>query len=330
MFRLSGVKSDDLDAYYICELIRTHSEQFRIWQPHDPLTRQLNACVERRRELVDLRTQLANMLYAALAASFPQLLALLHCKLTTPIASHFLHQWPTFELAQAAGLPKLRAFFYKNNVRTSDQLEARLEQFAASKPLLYAPEDRQPAGLYIKTLAAQLEELHRSIDQFETQIADLVEKHPTAKLFRDVPGAGPQLKPRLAVVFGTQKDRFEWVDDLTTYTGIAPIKQSSGQTSVTCARWVRPIFIHQTWIEHANCSIRRCTWAREFYNIKRDSGKTHYQAIRALAFKWIRILYACWLLDTPYNDTIYLESLRRKNPQLWARSNLTLAKPVNN
>ena len=132
------------------------------------------------------------------------------------------------------------------------------------------------------------------------------------------------------MTFGTNKNRFQSAEDVTTYTGIAPVQRSSGKTSITVARWVRPIFLHQTWIEHANCSIRRCTWAREFYNIKRGSGKTHYQAIRALAFKWIRILYACWLLDTPYNDTIYLESLRRKNPRLWARSNLTLAKPVNN
>jgi transposase len=331
MFRLSGVKSDDLDAYYICELIRTHSEQFRIWQPHDPLTRQLNACVERRRELVDLRTQLANMLYAALAASFPQLLALLHCKLTTPIASHFLHQWPTFELAQAAGLPKLRAFFYKNNVRTCDQLEDRLQQFAASKPLLSAPEDRQPAGCFIKTLAAQLDQLHRSIDQFETQIADLAEKHPTAKLFQDVPGAGPQLQPRLAVVFGTQKDRFQSVDDVTTYTGIAPIKQSSGQMNVACARWVRPIFIHQTWIEHANCSIRSCDWAREFYQMKRDLGKSHYQAVRALAFKWIRVLYTCWSKDTPYNESVHLQNLEKKSSKLWQRlQELEKKKAVNN
>jgi transposase len=86
MFRPSCAKSDDLDAYYICELIRTHADQFRIWEPHDPLTRQLNACVERRRELVDLRTQIANVLHSALSASFPQLLELLHCQLTVPIA----------------------------------------------------------------------------------------------------------------------------------------------------------------------------------------------------------------------------------------------------
>jgi len=319
MFRPSCAKSDDLDAYYNCELIRAHSDQFRIWEPHDPLTRQLNACVEGRRDLVDLRTQIANTLHAALTASFPQLLELLHCQLTVPIASHFLHRWPTLEAAQAVGVEKLRAFFYKNNVRTSDKLEDRLKKFAASKPLLHCLEDREPAGMFIKALAAQLEQFQHSIDQFENKIADLVKRHPTAQLFEGVPGAGPQLKPRLAAVFGTQKSRFASAQDVTTYTGIAPIKQSSGQMNLTCARWVRPLFIHQTWIEHANCSIRRCAWAREFYQMKREAGKTHFQALRALAFKWIRVLYTCWSKNTPYNESVHLQNLEKKNPKLWQR-----------
>jgi transposase len=331
IFRPSGAKSDDLDSYYICELIRAHSDQFRIWEPHDPLTRQLNACVERRRELVDLRTQIANALHSALAASFPQLLELLHCQLTVPIASHFLHRWSSLEAAQAAGIDKLRSFFYKNNVRTSDKLEERLKKFAASKTLLQSAEDREPVALFVKALAGQLEQLHRSIGQFETEIAELTARHPTAKLFEDLPGAGPQLKPRLAVVFGTQKNRFATPDDVTTYTGIAPIKQSSGQMNLTCARWVRPIFIHQTWIEHANCSIRRCDWAREFYQMKREAGKSHFQALRALAFKWIRVLHTCWAKDTPYNESIHLQHLENKSPKLWARlQELAKKNAVNN
>jgi transposase len=331
MFRPSGAKSDDLDAYYACELIRAHSDQFRIWEPHDPLTRQLTTCVERRRELVDLRTQIANALHSALAASFPQLLELLHCQLTVPMAAHFLQRWSTLEAAQAAGVDKLRSFFYKNNVRTSDKLEERLKKLAASQPLLQCGEDREPAGMFIKALAAQLEQLHRSIDRFENKIAELVEKHPTAKLFEGVPGAGPQLKPRLAVVFGTQKDRFPTPDDVTTYTGVAPIKQSSGETSLTCARWIRPIFIHQTWIEHAGCSIRNCDWAREFYEMKREAGKTHFQALRALSCKWIRVLHTCWAKDIPYNESLHLQNLERKSPKLWMRlQELGKRKAVNN
>jgi transposase len=92
MFRLSGVKSDALDATYLCRLIRTHPEEFRICQAHDPQTRQLAALTEKRRSLVEWRVQIANRLRASVACAFPQILELLHCQLTVPIAAHFLNR----------------------------------------------------------------------------------------------------------------------------------------------------------------------------------------------------------------------------------------------
>ncbi len=44
-------------------------------------------------------------------------------------------------------------------------------------------------------------------------------------------------------------------------------------------------------------------------------GKTHQVILRALAFKWIRVLWKCWQTRTPYNDARYLQQLRkRKSP----------------
>jgi hypothetical protein len=34
--------------------------------------------------------------------------------------------------------------------------------------------------------------------------------------------------------------------------------------------------------------------------------------VRALAFKWIRILYRCWQTRTPYDEATYLNALRRR------------------
>jgi hypothetical protein len=39
-------------------------------------------------------------------------------------------------------------------------------------------------------------------------------------------------------------------------------------------------------------------------------------AVRALAFKWIRILHRCWQDRTPYDESKYLEALRRKGSPL--------------
>jgi hypothetical protein len=39
-------------------------------------------------------------------------------------------------------------------------------------------------------------------------------------------------------------------------------------------------------------------------------------AIRALAFKWIRILYRCWQERQPYDEVKYLLALKKKGSPL--------------
>jgi hypothetical protein len=48
----------------------------------------------------------------------------------------------------------------------------------------------------------------------------------------------------------------------------------------------------------------------------RGRGLRHPAAIRALAFKWIRIIYRCWKDQKPYDNQIYLNSLRAKQSPL--------------
>src|SRR6266540_1583444 len=44
-------------------------------------------------------------------------------------------------------------------------------------------------------------------------------------------------------------------------------------------------------------------WAKAFYERQRAKGSSHNAAIRALAFKWIRILWRCWADRQPYDET---------------------------
>ena len=55
-------------------------------------------------------------------------------------------------------------------------------------------------------------------------------------------------------------------------------------------------------------------------------GKTYPAAIRALAFKWQRIMFVCWRDRVPYNETIYLESLTRRGSHLAHKLNPELSK----
>jgi hypothetical protein len=63
-------------------------------------------------------------------------------------------------------------------------------------------------------------------------------------------------------------------------------------------------------------NIPRSFWAKAFYDSHRARGARHQAALRALAFKWIRILHRCWLDRVPYDEARYLMALQKRSAPL--------------
>jgi transposase len=137
-------------------------------------------------------------------------------------------------------------------------------------------------------------------------------------LFNNLPGAGSELGPRLLTAFGTDRNRFQNCLEAETYFGIAPVREQSGKSKKNIHfRWACPKFLPQSFHEFASHSIRFCDWAADFYQSQRACGKGHHAALRALAYKWIRILFRCWKTRQPYDPELYLKSLiQRAAPYL--------------
>jgi Transposase IS116/IS110/IS902 family len=101
-----------------------------------------------------------------------------------------------------------------------------------------------------------------------------------------------------------------------TVVGIAPVKEESGKKRWVHWRWSCPIFLRQTFVEWVNQSRRFSPWSQAFYLQQKRTGKSHQKAIRALAYKWGRILWRCWQDRTAYNEEKYLAALARKKSPL--------------
>jgi hypothetical protein len=56
--------------------------------------------------------------------------------------------------------------------------------------------------------------------------------------------------------------------------------------------------------------------ANAFSNRCKAPGMQHQAALRALAFKWICILYRCWLGRIPYDESHYLLALQKRHASL--------------
>jgi hypothetical protein len=76
-----------------------------------------------------------------------------------------------------------------------------------------------------------------------------------------------------------------------------------------------PIFLRQTFVEWAGQTVPRCAWAKAYYLQQKRAGKRHHAILRALAFKWIRVLWRCWQDRVPYDEIRYIAALEtRKSP----------------
>src|SRR5690606_10539700 len=143
-------------------------------------------------------------------------------------------------------------------------------------------------------LAEQLRATLHAIETFDREIAERAPAHPDFPIFDSFPAAGPVFAARLLVAFGEQRERFPSPDDLQRYAGVAPVTERSGNSCWVHWRLQCPTFLRQTFVEWAALTIPRSFWAAAFYEQQRSKGKTRQAALRALAYKWIRILHHCW------------------------------------
>jgi transposase len=317
-FTPSGAKDDAPDACLLLELLAKHRDRLAPWVPDDAATRTLRGLVERRRAAVELRTQLTLTLQATLKGYFPQALTWAGTDLTSPLACAFLERWPTLDALQRARPTTVRRFYTTHHCRRAARIDAHLAAIAIATPLTRDPAILEPSVLFVRLLVGQLRALGPSIGALDAAIAAGFAAHAEAALFATLPGAGPALAPRLLVAFGTDRQRFSSAADLQRCAGIAPVTVRSGQSCHVHWRWSVSTFLRQTFHEFAHHSILHTPWARAFYRAQRVHGKPHHVAVRALAFKWIRILWRCWQDRTPYDDARYTRALAHRGSPLAA------------
>src|SRR5208283_3307155 len=314
----SGAKDDVPDAMVLLTLLLRHGEQLKPLQLDSAPTRELSALVLARRGAVDRRSQVSNQLRSVLKGYFPQALKLVGDEMAGTLALDFLDRWPDLATLQKARAATVRSFYFQHSVRRPELVEARLRQIAQAQPLTQDTATIVPAVLQIRMLVAVLRTLQRHIAQFDACIAEKFTAHAESAFFRQLPGAGPQLAPRLLVAFGDCRDRYPDASSLQKYAGLAPVKEKSGRQLWVHWRWNAPIFLRQTFVEWAGQTVVYCGWARAYYMHQKRAGKGHHAIIRALAFKWIRILWRCWQRQEPYDEARYLDALRRRRSPLIA------------
>jgi len=294
-----------------------HRERLKAWTPDSEKTRTLQLLVEHRRRLVGDQTRISNRLTALLKGYFPHVLQWFP-DIRTSMVCEFLLRWSSLNALKGVRRQTLERFFREHNSLRAETVEKRLDAIKAAVPLTTDKAVIDASVVMVKALASQMQTTLVAIKEFDRKIEELCQAHDDFELFASLPGAGRVYASRLLTAMGSNRERWQSADELLCFSGVAPVIERSGKSVWTRWRYFCPKFIRQAFVEYAGESVRHSEWAKAFYVSQKEKGKSHQAAVRALAYKWIRIIFRCWQTREKYSEARYVECLRRKGSKLVA------------
>ena len=312
----SGAKDDPTDAEFAMDYLMRHPEKLKVLKPESAAMRKLRYLVEARARIKGDQSRCVNRVIQALKQYYPQAVDWFNDH-NTLVFCDFLKQWPTLTTVQRARKARLERFFKEHNVRFARVIEDRIQAIKAATPLTHDEAVIEAHRLQVEILVEQLRLTIKAMKCFDEEIIAIATQFPDyGHLFTPLPGAGKVIAPRLLAAFGEDRDRYSCATQLQKRSGIAPITKRSGNSTWVHWRFQCPKFLRQTFIDFAAQTINKSAWAGAYYRQQRAKGASHNMAVRALAYKWIRVLYRCWQERTPYDESKYLETLRRRGSPL--------------
>ena len=311
----SGAKDDPRDADLLLDFLLQHRDKLHRLAPDTEATRRVQNLVEERRKLVNEKTAQLNRLTSNLKIYFPQMLGWFE-HLDTELVCWLLERWLTLEELQTASPADLRGFFHQHHCRKGELIERRIQEIGQAKPAIRDRAVIEAKRAVVKVSVQLIRSLRVAIAEFDGKIAEAAAAHPDFFIFASLPGAGEVMAPRLLAAFGSQRDRYDSANEVQVYSGIAPVLEKSGKMKWVHFRRACPKFLRQSFQEWAGHSIVKSGWARAYYQQQRKQGQDHHAAVRALAFKWIRILFRCWKERVAYDEKKYVAALAKRGSPL--------------
>lgn len=316
----SGKKDDPVDSEILLEMVEKHGDRIRPLNPADALTRELGILSEDRKRFDDDRKRTVNRLRDALKSFYPQANELFG-DLSSPMVCAFLTRWPSLENLQRAREASIVKFFHEHGSRSKRKIEQRLELIREARPLTSDVALLRSGMQRVRAFVKVIRTLIETINELDQVIEDGYRAHAEHDLINSFPGLGAVLGPRVAAVLGSDRSRWESAESLQRISGVAPVTCRTGGKDgpISVHRRVRrPKFMHQTFVEWAGCSIAFSPWARAYYEMRKEKDPTlrRYVILRALASKWLSILWRCWIEGTHYDAAAYERTLALRGSPL--------------
>jgi hypothetical protein len=323
-------KDDAEDARICCLLALDRHAMLKTLIPHGEIGGELRAIGRDDERAARDQRRLLNRLRADLQTTYPAALTLAGSDLGAPTVLRLLERWPSQPELAEASREDLVAFARAGRHGWPDRFADQVEHALAVPGLPTRDYLVRAKAAGIRLAAVQLLALHDARRGWEKRMAELLlggprsgrdhtvkepdpgKAFPGGDIYLSFPGLGDRLAARVAGEIGEHIAQFATPNALQRYAGRAPVTRRSGKNDfVVARRLAHNRYLGDAVHQWAFCSLTRSGWAREFYDTKITTGKSHHAAIRALGNRWLEILWHCLTKGVAYDENIHVTNRNR-------------------
>jgi transposase len=293
-------KTDAKDAAVIADQARMRRD-LQPLRPSDDIAVELRILTSRRTDLVVDRTRAINRLRAQLLEYFPALERAFDYS-NSHAALILLTGYQTPDGLRRIGTARLTAWLHKRKARNASEIAARAIKAANAQHTIVP--GQQLAATMVARLAKEVMSLDTEIGDTDAMIEERFRRHRHAEIILSMPGFGVILGAEFLAATGGDMSVFDSADRLAAVSGLAPVPRDSGRINGNLKRPRRynRRLLRACYLA-ALTSIRSDSASRTYYKRKRTEGKTHIQAVLALARRRLNVLWAMLRDHRPYQPT---------------------------
>ena len=280
-------KSDAKDARVIADQLRMRWSSLQEIRCLDEQSAELRALVSHRRGLVEDQARSITRLRALLVEIFPGLEAALNLRKDRALL--VLTRVVTPASVRRLGASRLARWLRAKGVRRAEVLAERAVE-AAKAQRRELPAAEAKAAL-ISEMAREILRARERIASLDERLEKLLSSKPEAKVVRSMPGMGALFTAEFLSEVG-DIGRFASADALAAAAGLTPVtRQSGGSSSQRRAQRGNRTLKNLLYRSAFGCTAHHAP-SKTFYLRKRAEGKTHHQAVIALARRRVNVLWA--------------------------------------
>lgn len=288
-------KNDKVDTKIIIKALTLNN--FSLITTRDINNLKLKSLCRSRRNLVTLRSKSKIQLVSYLDQIFPELESFFKGNLHLNVSYQLLKEFSSPKIISKLHLTKLTNILHDNSHGRYGKDDAiRLRELAKSSVGI----DNPSLSLQIKHAILQVELYDEQIAEVEALYKKILDEMNTPIL--TIPGMSYN---QAAVIIGCIGDinRFEHSCQLLAYAGLDPSVIQSGNFQARSTRMSKrgSGMLRYSLVYSAHNIVKNNKTFKEYYDLKRSQGKSHYCALGHVAHKLVRIIFKMLKENVTFN-----------------------------